>query len=376
MPVPDKYFSSESSVDIANNEASSEAVNLPEQNTLGNIESQLDAFEKLLLNDYNAQNMLPESDLKLPMLVIDSFSKIFRLWHENSVLKNSIQSTVFYDIFSLMFRSLNEEPTANNEQTGEKSDVSNLTGICDICDEEFELIQNDAIKSFAEHERTAAHIEAVQLFNQIGTSDETVDNDLKQGITMHPHNENNNERRSVEKSQSTEINIDNVWKQNSYFLKLLDENTYDFECYLCDITCSNINKVIDHCSSKKHKRHKSYFLTKSQSVSRKRIEFNDDLIFSRGQYFYCVLCQCIQHKQHRDAHITGEYHIGWKHFARKVINLEQPYIFRINQKSDMCFCELCKIKFNMMNSIIPHCQTKNHISLKRFADEILCLYSQ
>ncbi|XP_065200037.1 uncharacterized protein LOC135831457 [Planococcus citri] len=356
MPVQDprleNFFDSSSEEDLSEMTV--------EGNMLENIPIQLDAFEKRLLKDYSTRDTLPETELQLPTLLINSFSRMFRLWHKNPAFKNSIQSHVFYDIFSLMFRSLNEEPISSDEQTEDDIDLSNLTGVCDICDEEIEVLEGDAKKSFAKHARTETHIQMLNLLNNIGVSDK-MDEELKKNLIKQPL-----EGRNIEK-QSKQAEVNSILKENSHFISLKDE---DSECCLCDIAYTERNDLINHCFSKIHNIRKYHFFQKPQPIIKTKTEFNDDLIFTRGKYFYCVLCQCSQLVRNRAHHVKESYHKGWKNFARKVKLLREPYMCKINR--DFAFCQLCDTKFSLANGIASHCQTKRHTTFKHFANEILC----
>lgn len=396
----------------------------PETNQLEDIEKQFDKFAKSVVSDYQTQASIPEDNLKLPRFIIDSFSKLFLLWYKNPVFKNSLPSDLFYDVFSSMFRSLNNEISGIEGAGKNDDDSSELTAICEICDQQFTIRNNDAKSSYAEHLQTDVHVETLNTFQMIRNS--TNDFDLKEGRqdvsvsieheipqTSRPQNENYNKLRAryigkkskngvdyfchLCKCAMNETYIDEheadrwhryqvklidecycVLEKNRYFLELVDEGTFDFECHLCDFRNRGYTRLIEHCRSKTHNKFAAhYFQIIPYPVKENQIKLVETFVASRaGGKCYCELCKQTFHTLQREKHLKEAYHNKLESDAHRVAKIPRPYIHKINQRSEICVCELCDMKFSAVNGIVLHCKTRAHVSFKNFANEITTVISK
>lgn len=117
------------------------------------IQAQFEKFEKRFRN-----NEKSHYDLKLPLFIIDCFSKLWKLWSDMPDLRELIDESKFRNVFSDMLPFFSgKDPT--------KSSVTESKLFCNICNDKIELVNNDFYFSYDLHIQTPRHVEAVTKSN-------------------------------------------------------------------------------------------------------------------------------------------------------------------------------------------------------------------
>lgn len=388
---------------------------VPAKNVVESIQNEFEKFEKLVVSDCCTQHVVPENMLKFPRTIIHTFSKIFNLWYKNPILKKSIDSEMFYDIFSLMFQSFNNDIKETDNSNGTlDNDCCELFAFCDICDEGFSISNNDVKSSYAKHTETSVHIEAEHTFRMIGKPKADGDNQLDSNKALHEKQwendghsslmiRNNNKYIEMDKMNPTiyichlckytfnkdmivkhetgewhryqERLVDDCYRvieENHNFVELIDERTFDFECYLCDYKCRGYSRLIEHCRSTIHNDSKLRYLFSAKS--RKPFIPIDNFVYQITlKEWHCALCKHSFSKTEQDSHKQQESHKNLKKLALRLLRAEEPFIYLLSQKSKSCMCSLCDSEIATLKNIIPHCRSEAHKKMKSMYYELQLL---
>ncbi len=125
-----------------------------------------DALEKFEENITKPNEII---DLELPRSVIKVFSEIWQLWMKYPAFKVSLESEEFRSIYTSMASYfVNCYEGADSCQP-----TADYVGVCDICDSEIPLKNNDVNLSMRIHEESPNHVEVMENFRKIEILTET-----------------------------------------------------------------------------------------------------------------------------------------------------------------------------------------------------------
>ncbi len=307
--------------------------------TLDILRSQFQKFEKRFRNNEHTYY-----DLKLPTFIIQSFSKLWKLWKEIPEFQELIEVKVFYEIFADMLPFFPNDNAAIPDIVKNNSQSTNFDVVCNECDESIPIINDDFSLSYDLHLQTSLHAKATEKkHNGIGASQ--CSNDL------------NGETKSVTSDAGRENSNDASCSPPPPWLKKKPVKTeaLKFGNWLPPATVTSSLHALNSSSSSA-----STQLSKaSGSRTSHKLPTADDP--------YCSVCcrKVIGTKEVLSEHPIGKPHIRNLELLDKcqtLLNLNKPYVTILDRNRYEFNCALCDKRQSGTNCFVQHFKSKEHLS--------------
>lgn len=297
------------------------------------VQAQLDKFEKQLRNKEKCHY-----DLKLPLSIIKCFSKLWKLWTDESDLHELIDEHEFRIIFEdmMQFFSLKTNETSTS--------ASDLKSFCNTCKEKFEIVNNDLHFSYDLHTQTAYH---TQMTTKSTLGDKST-NSVQKSFSNKANARHNSSVASVAPHLCKEASLRNCVSAESSQMK-------------ADMK-SKVSKQRDITKQRMQ------VLTSMPTLKIKNnIQSPIDFRLPNINDSYCGICSrniSTETMAIRE-HLLTSNHKKQEQLTKKcavLLKNQGQFIKFVNKKTLEFFCTLCNKVQTGKNCLLQHCHSKEHLN--------------
>lgn len=224
------------------------------------LEACLDLIEEKL----KTKQILSNKDVEFVKLTVRLFRNVWEWYKQYPEFSSKLDTDLFQSIFdgvSSKFRSTDAE----------------LCLMCDYCEEEFPLLNNDPEFAFQMHEQTPKHVKVVnnlKLFHSLSTN----------ALSAHSDTFNTQNNSAVDTGNATVSETDK-WISNVNGTNNSEKGIY---CSLCNVKLHG--NLQSHFSDERHKE-------------------NEDCVSVHRKKYSCDLCQMhLSNLDKLQAHLSGRIH--------------------------------------------------------------------
>jgi hypothetical protein len=274
-------------------------------------------FTKFENEVWNYDSLRPNEafkiDLRLPLLLLETFTKLFRLWRDFAAFQKLIKAE--------LFREINDDMNAYFE-----SDISHFKFYCDACDRNIAVEGNDLKYSYELHAQDNHHQEVLNYFNYLICPSTRHDVDLKNDAFI------------------DEVSQDDA--NNSRGFIIISANNQR-KCSSCDRSFSSEQEAI-------------HFRSWSRRLEEMNVGPTDvDYIVEIDGEYYCRSCYCTISRKHPQDHFSNEaYEV--REECHKILRENGSQVALLNNNCGEFMCKSCDVSGDCWDALLEHCRSSNH----------------